>query len=156
MIYTRSNREKDLMRRMLTMEIPFYCPMTVKEWRSPQGRKRQSFSPLFNNYVFSNATVEQRYSILTTNCVSSVAQVCNEKQLQDDLRNLEQLINSGAPVTLEEKLAVGQAVRVKSGPFKECRGIVIQRRAARRLLVSVNFLKQGVSVELEDFAVEPV
>jgi hypothetical protein len=35
-------------------------------------------------------------------------------------------------------------------------GTVLSRRGGTRLLVAVNFLQQGASVEIEDFLLEPL
>lgn len=155
-VYTRANREKDLMRRLLAMEIPFYCPIVEKTWRSPKGRLRRSWVPLFASYVFVRASGDQRYQAMTTNCISTVNAVPDGEQLRRELCDLERLINTGEPVTIEHKLKAGQRVRVRSGSFAGCEGIVTQRRGKHRLLVNVTFVQRSVSVALDDFSVEPL
>ena len=91
---------------------------------------------------------------MTTNCVVTLSPIADTEGLRRDLANLENLITAGQPVMLEEKLQPGQLVRIKSGAFTGCEGTVVERRGARRLLVAVNFLQQGASVELDDFTVE--
>lgn len=152
--YTKPNREKDLMRRLLAMKAPFYCPIIKKTSQSPSGRLRQSFIPLFSNYLFVQATDEQRYDAMTTNCIVTLAPIADSKGLTRDLQNLEHLITAGQPVSLEEKLQPGQLVRIRTGAFTGCEGTIVERRGARRLLVAVNFLQQGASVELDDFTLE--
>jgi len=44
---------------------------------------------------------------------------------------------------------------VKAGPFAGLEGTVVVRRGETRLLVAVNFLQQGASVEIDDFVLEP-
>lgn len=51
-IYTMSRQEKQLMRRLLKTGTAFYSPIVEKKQRSPAGRLRTSFVPLFSNYVF--------------------------------------------------------------------------------------------------------
>ena len=152
--YTKPNREKDLIRRLLVMEIPFYCPIVKKTWRTKTARLRHSYLPLFTNYAFICAEEDHRYQAMTTNCVRILTPVGDSVGLKQDLTDLENLINTGRPVTLEEKLQVGHRVRVRSGHFAGCEGTIVERRGSRRLLVAINFLQQGASVELEDFAVE--
>jgi transcriptional antiterminator RfaH len=72
-----------------------------------------------------------------------------------DLRQLRQLIAVGAPLTVESRLGPGQQVRVRQGPFAGLEGTVLKRRGKSRLLVSINFLQQGASVEIEDFLLDP-
>ena len=155
--YTRPNREKDLMRRLASLSIPFYCPIIEKSWRAANRRRRISYLPLFPNYVFLNATEQQRYQSMTTNCISTFVPVGDPLQLQKDLKNLDLLITTGTPLTVEERLAPGQPVRVKSGPFAGCEGTIESRRGSqRRLIVAIKFIDQGVSVDLSDFDVEPI
>lgn len=156
LLYTRSRREKDLMRRLLVMEIPFYGPCAMKKSRSPAGRVRTSWMPLFSNYVFLLGSPEQITAARRTNCLSAVNTVGDKALLTSDLRRLCTLIASEAPVQLEEKLSVGQLVRIKGGPFEGCEGVVEQRRGTRHLVVNVEFVQQSVSVKLDDFLIETI
>ena len=153
-IYTLSRREKDLMRRLRTMEIPFYCPLISRKTKSPAGRVRKSFVPLFSGYVFAQGNQEQRLQILQTNCVSRTLEVDDGVQLIRDLSQIHQLIKADVPMSVESKIQPGQAVRVISGPFAGLEGVVLQRRGVEHLIVSVQFLQQGAAVAIEDFQVE--
>src|SRR5579872_7281409 len=111
-LYTRSRREKELMRRLLAMEIPFYGPVVEKRGRTPQGRIRKAYIPLFANYVFMYGDASQRYAALTTNCVSRDLPVDDGAQLAFDLRQLRQMLVSGISVLPEQTLELGARVRV--------------------------------------------
>jgi hypothetical protein len=154
-IYTLSRREKELMRRLLALEIPFYCPIIPQRQRSPSGRLRTSYLPMFSNYAFIYGDATQRYEALTTNCVARDFVVSDGIQLTRDLRQIHDLIEIGAPLTRESRLAAGTRVRVKTGPFRNYEGTIIRREGRTRLLVSVNFLQQGASVLLDDCEVDP-
>ncbi len=153
-LYTRSRREKELMRRLRAMEIPFYGPTVERRGRTPQGRIRKSFIPLFANYVFLFGDTSHRYAALTTNCVSRDLIVADGPQLAVDLRQLRQILLSGAPVTAESQLEPGVAVRVRSGPLAGQEGTVLRRRGETRLLVAVRFLQQGASVQIDECDLE--
>jgi transcriptional antiterminator RfaH len=155
-IYTLARREKDLMRRLRTLKVPFYCPLTERKTRTPRGRKRVSYVPLFPGYVFLCGREEQRYTALTTNCISKVLPVADPLPLVNDLRQIRQLIDSDAPLMPEARLQRGMRVRIRSGPLMGVEGVVVRRRGRDRLLVAVEFLQRGASVSLEDFEVEAV
>lgn len=155
-LYTLPRREKDLMRRLRRMAVPFYGPMIKRRNRSTGGRIRTSHVPLFPGYVFVHGVEEQRYQILTTNCVSRCLEVPDWEELVHDLRQIRQLIVSDAPLTPEALIESGMRVRIRSGPLMGLEGTVIRRRGAQRLLVVVHFLQQGASVELEDYQVERI
>ena len=154
LLYTRSRREKDLMRRLAAMQIPFYGPCAMKKSRSPAGRVRTSWMPLFSNYVFLLGGHEEILTAKKTNCVSQSTTVEEKALLTGDLQRLSQLIGTNAPVQVEEKLEAGAMVRIRSGPFKGCEGVVCERRGRSSLVVNVEFVQRSVLVELDDFSVE--
>ena len=51
-MYTMARREKKLMRQLIEEKIAFYAPVIERRYRSPNGRLRKSYEPLFANYVF--------------------------------------------------------------------------------------------------------
>src|SRR5262245_17214544 len=155
-LYTRSRCEKELMRRLRALEIPHYGPTMEKRGRTPQGRIRTAFVPLFANYVFFYGDPSQRYAALTTNCVSRDLPVFDGRQLAFDLRQLRQLLISGAPVLPESRLEPGARVRVSTGPLTGHEGTVLRRRGETRLLVAVRFLQQGASVQIDECDLEPL
>jgi transcription antitermination factor NusG len=152
--YTLARREKDLMRKLEAASVPFYGPMIRRRLRSPGGRTRDSFVPLFPGYVFSKADEEQRRAALATNTVARWIPVGDERMLVDDLRAIQRLIETDQPLTPESRLEAGQPVRVRSGALQGLEGTVIGRRGMERLLVAVRFLNQGASIELEDVDLE--
>lgn len=155
-IYTLSRREKDLVRKLASYQIPHYCPTIPKRYRSPNGRLRTSFIPLFANYVFMFGTSEDRYQAMTTNCISKCTLIEDVAQLLADLRVIESVVDSGVGLTPESKLLPGNRVRVRTGPFARYEGVVIRREGKTRLLLSLNFLEQGVSMELDEGLLEPI
>jgi len=155
-IYTLARREKDLMRRLAAKEVPFYGPVLTRRNKSPGGRMRTSFVPLFPSYVFVYGTNEQRYEAMTTNCVARYVEVVDGAGLTRDLRQFFQLIEAGAPLLPEDQLQPGMRVRVKSGRLSGIEGVVIRREGTSRLLVSVEFLQKGASLLLHDLEFEQI
>jgi len=154
-IYTKARQEKALARELFAVEIPFYLPLINKITVS-RGRKRTSFVPLFSGYIFLYTTEAERIRGMTTNRISRILTVNDPMQLIYDLKQLRRLIASDAPLSVERRLAPGDRVRVKQGALMGLEGTVMVRRGVTRLLVSVNFLQQGASVEVEDYLLEPL
>jgi transcriptional antiterminator RfaH len=73
-----------------------------------------------------------------------------------DLRQIRTLIEAGVPLTTEGRLQAGQRVRVKSGSLLGLEGVILSRRGEDRLLVAVQFLQQGVSIQINDYQLEPI
>ena len=143
--------------RMLRAEsVSHYAPQVAKRYRSPAGRVRTSYVPLFSNYVFLCGDEHSRYQAICTGCVQKASEVTDSLELVEDLRQIRDLINLGVPLTVESRLQPGQPVRIKSGSFAGYEGTVINRHQETRLLVTVRFMNQGVSVKLEDCQLEPI
>jgi len=153
-MYTLARREKELMRRLHAWQIPFYSPLVHQRSKSPAGRVRSSYVPLFAGYVFMQGSEPQRHQALTSNCISRCLPVPDGVQLVRDLRQIRQLIELDAPLTVEARIEAGRRVRVRSGSMTGLEGSVVKRRGKDWLVVAVEFLGQGVSVLLEDFQVE--
>ncbi|HEX3999261.1 MAG TPA: transcription termination/antitermination NusG family protein [Pirellulales bacterium] len=155
-LYTLPRREKELMRRLRTWEVPFYSPIIETRRQSPQGRIRKSYVPLFGSYVFLCGGEEQRYRALTTNCVSRCLTVPDSDLLIADLRQIRRLIQADVPLTPESRIQAGTPVRVRSGSLMGVEGVVVRRQNKARLLVAVRFLQKGASLLLDDFQVEAI
>ena len=150
-MYTYARHEKKLMRKLLHHGIPFYGPTIERRFRSPNGRLRTSYEPLFKNYVFICADERQRLLALQSNCVTSDIGITDVDQLVCDLKQIRELVASGAPLSQEARLVPGDLVRVKTGIFAGLEGTVIRREHDEvRLLVGIRFMGQGVSVLLDD------
>ena len=154
-IHTKPRQEKSLARVATAQQVPFYLPLVHKQSRV-RGKLVDSYSPLFPGYLFALVNEGQRIQLLKTNIVVHILEADDEERLVCELRNLESLIASDAPVTIERKLEPGRWVRVKSGPMENTEGVVVSRRGKTRLVVAVTLLQQGVSVEIDDFQIEPV
>ena len=155
-IYTMSRREKDLMRRLTAMKIPFYGPVIPKRYRSPKGRMRTSYVPMFPNYIFMFGSESERYQAMTSNCISRYDEVTDGQQLVADLRQIRAVVLAGIPLTPESRLEAGNQVRVRSGPFAGYEGLVVRREGKTRFLLSIRFLEQGVSMAMDEGLLEPL
>jgi len=152
--YTLSRREKDLMRKLEAVGIPFYAPLIKRRLHSAGGRTRVSHVPLFPGYVFSLVDDDQRRAALATNTIARWLPITDDAALVADLLSIKQLIETEQPLTPEARIEPGQLVRVRSGAMRGLEGTVVKRRGGQRLVVAVRFLNQGASVELEDVDLE--
>jgi transcriptional antiterminator RfaH len=156
MLYTKSRQEKQLMRHLRKLDLAHYAPQIAQRRRSPAGRIRTSYVPLFSNYVFLFGDDEARYQAICTGCVQKATPVTDTDQFVADLIQVRDLISLDVPLTVEGRLQPGERVRVKSGAFAGYDGIILRREQETRLLVSVRFMEQGVSVKLDDCQLEQV
>lgn len=153
-IYTLARREKVFFRRLREMGIRHYCPLVPHRVKLGDGRIRTSWNPLFAGYVFLQGDDSERQKALTTNCVSRCLVVRDHEQLVTDLRRIRQAIESGLPITPQDKLEPGKPVRIRSGPLTGLEGVIVNRRGKHHLIVMVSFIQKGASVELDVVDVE--
>jgi transcriptional antiterminator RfaH len=112
-------------------------------------------NPLFPGYVFLHADHHRRVAAMTTNRIVRCLEVADQDRLWEDLCQVNQLITSGMPITPEARITAGTTVEVVRGPLAGLRGTVIRSTSGKRFVVQVDFIQQGASVVIDDFALVP-
>jgi transcription antitermination factor NusG len=153
-LHTRPRAEKTLARRLLDRDVPFFLPLCQRQWRN-QGRLFRSYLPLFPGYVFLHGDDQRRLAALETNLVAQVLPAEDQRQLHADLRRVHRLITAGAPITPEDRLEPGDPVEIVKGPFAGLEGMVLRRGKQLRFVVEVHLLRRAVSVEVENWMIQP-
>jgi hypothetical protein len=153
--YTKSRQEKALASYLRARQIPHYLPLHSTRHIS-RGRQLTSIVPVFSNYLFLFGDQAERITALESNRAARTIEVSPSRQdeLWSDLSRLERLIQSNVPLTIESRIQAGEKVRIKTGRLAGLEGVVVSRRGGPRLLVAVNYLQQGASIEIEDYALE--
>ena len=153
---TRPQFEKSLARCLCRDGLSFFLPL-YKRSRRIQRRLVRSYLPLFPGYVFLRATDEGLQKAFETNFVVRVLRVEDQAQLSDDLLRIYDLIQSGAPLAAEERLRTGMLAEIVSGPLAGHRGTVIRRAGSKtlKLVIKIDFLQQGASVEVDSSMIRP-
>ncbi len=154
-VYTKSRQEKALARHLVAHEVPFYLPLIPKD-NIIRAKRVRSHIPLFSGYIFLFANESERVTTLTTNRVSSILPVLDQDRLRMDLSNVQLLIERDAPLSVERRLDAGDRVRIRTGSLAGLEGSVVKRHGRTRLLVAVTYLQQGVSIEIDDCALEQI
>ena len=107
LVYTLARREKELMRRLQVLGIGHYGPLLRRRNRSPAGRIRESYVPLFPSYVFLRGDDVARQKALATKCVSRTLPVPDGARLVHDLQQIWRLLASDMPLEPESRLEPG-------------------------------------------------
>ena len=113
-MYTMARQEKELVRQLRRKEIAHYCPMAPQRKRSPSGRIRTSYVPLFTGYVFVCGTNVDRYEAVATGCISRCLEVKAAEELQTDLRRIYQMTQLGSDVQPKPKPLIGRPAMIKT------------------------------------------
>jgi transcriptional antiterminator RfaH len=149
-LHTKPRQEKSLARQLLQARVPFYLPL-IEHRSLIRGRVMLSHVPLFAGYLFLLGQRDERVAALATNRVVHTLEVADQKTLWDDLTQVHRLINTGAPITPEERLEPGAPVEISRGPLAGLKGRIIRAASGRRFVVQVNFIQRGASVLIDDF-----
>lgn len=150
-LYTRARMEKAVARQLRAQEFSFYLPVYENTWKA-NGRKRTSYLPLFPGYVFLHGDEQARVAALETNLLCTVFPVNDQERFFDDLCRVERVLGGAAPVAPETEVPAGAIVEITAGTFKGLTGKVVRRGEQTRLVVEIEFLRRGVSIEVEDWA----
>jgi transcription antitermination factor NusG len=149
-LHTRPRQEKSLARDLRALAIPSYLPQLQRRTPS-RGRVLTSYAPLFPGYLFLLTEAEGRIAALATRRVARALEVTDQEAMWRDLRQVNQLLTSGAPVTPEDRLEPGAIVEIRTGPLAGLRGKILKSASGRRFVVAVDFIQRGASVLLDDF-----
>jgi transcriptional antiterminator RfaH len=154
-LHTRPRTEKALARALLGHHVPFFLPVYERTWRSG-GRLQTSHLPLFPGYVFLRADPDGRTRALSTNYIANCLPVVDQARLRSELEQVHRLMTSEAPIGPEAHLVPGSPIRIIRGPLTGLEGKVIRKGKRIALVVEVQMLRRGVSVEIESWMVEPL
>ncbi len=154
-LHTKPRQEKSLARRLHSKGIAFYLPV-VHRRLALRGRVLSSHVPLFPGYLFLLGDGEARLHALGTGCVVRPLEVADQQGLWGDLRQIQRLIATGAPVTPEERLAPGMTVEITRGSLAGLRGKIVRAASGNRFVVEVHFIQRGASALLDDFTLAQI
>jgi transcription antitermination factor NusG len=153
-LHARPRTEKALARSLHGHGVPYFLPLYERAWRAG-GRLQKSHLPLFPGYVFLRADADGRTAALATNYVANCLPVADQARLRAELEQVYRLMTADVPIGPEAKLVPGTPVVIARGPLAGLSGTVIRRGKKYALVVEVQMLRQGVSVEIDSWMVEP-
>src|SRR5262249_20351359 len=129
--------------------IAFYLPSLARRVRV-RNQVVHSHVPLFAGYVFLLANDEERIAALATRRVAMAITVHDQSKLWTDLRQIHRLIDSGMPISPEDRLTPGTPVQICEGPLAGLRGVIVRSVSGSRFVVTVDFIQRGAAVTLDN------
>jgi hypothetical protein len=154
-LHTRPRAEKCVARAAHRERIPFFLPVYHRRWQN-RGRKFSAYLPLFPGCVFLHGDDAARQRLLETNSVANSLPVADQGRLHEDLARVYRLMGAGMPLTPEERLQPGPRVVITDGPLQGFEGRVTRYGAQLKLYVEVEFIRRGVSAEVDRRTVRPL
>jgi transcription antitermination factor NusG len=156
-LYTRHQCEKVVCRALLDKGFDAFLPQyrAIHRWKD---RRKELLLPLLPNYVFIRGGLDRMLNILTTPGVHAlVARAGGPADIpQEEIDAVRRLVDSSLRIEPHPFLDCGDWVRIKSGPLEGIQGILVRKRSAFRLVLSVEMLAQSASAEADISLVERV
>lgn len=148
-LHTRPRMEKSFARFLRSASLSYYLPQheQVKKY---QRRTVQSYLPLFPGYVFGRGGQEAALRCQQRREVVKLLPVRDQELFESQILGIHRLLDSGAPVTREERLEPGMPARIVNGPMAGLQGHVLKNhRGGLRFVLEVQFIQQAASVEVD-------
>jgi transcription antitermination factor NusG len=154
-LYTRHQHEKVVARNLACKGFETFLPLyaAARNWKD---RTKLLNLPLFPCYVFLRGDVGRRLDILGTPGIHAFISCAGQPAAipAAEIEGIRQALASGAGIQPHPFLKCGDWVRVQCGPLAGTQGILVRKKSAYRLVLSIEMLGKAVAVELDAVLVE--
>lgn len=153
-VHTMSRHEKSaaehLGHRGLQVFLPLYP--SVRQWKD---RRVVVDMPLFPGYLFLKFDVRERLKVLTAPGVARiVGQGGVPVAIPED--QIERLRHAIYEIRAEPHpfLSIGDRVRITAGPLQGLTGVLIRKKNAIVVVVSIDLIARSIAIEIDPACVE--
>jgi transcription antitermination factor NusG len=156
-LYTRHQHERVVADVLSAKGFEVYLPLyeSMRRWKD---RNKLISLPLFPCYVFLRGGIERRSQVVTTPGVHMI--LYNGDRVatipECEIEAIHRTLDGDFKVEPHPFLKCGERVRVIRGSLNGVEGILIRKKSAYRLVLSVEMLAQSVAVEIDAADVERV
>jgi transcription antitermination factor NusG len=149
-LWTRSRHEQVVREQLERKQVDVFLP-TIRKWSRWKDRKKQIDWPLFPGYCFARFDAHDSLPILKCTGVVSIVSFEGEPAAipEYELDGIRRLIDTDLAFDPVPLIKEGQMVEVVHGPLKGVVGRLVQKKEKARLVLSVDLIGQGVSVEID-------
>jgi transcription termination/antitermination protein NusG len=149
-VRTRSRHEASVQRQLQASGIEAFLP-TVSRWSRWKDRRKLVEWPLFPGYCFARIAPQASSALRKCAGVVSVISVDGRPVSIPDheIDSLRTLVNTELKYDPCPLLHEGDLVEIGWGPLKGVTGRLVRKGTRARLVLSVNLIGQGVSVEVD-------
>ena len=155
-LWTRSRHEQVVREQLERKRVEVFLP-TIRKWSRWKDRKKQIDWPLFPGYCFARFEPHDTLPILKCAGVVSIVSFEGEPAPvpEHELDGIRRLIETDLAFDPVPLIKEGAMVEVVHGPLKGVVGRLVQKKEKARLVLSVDLIGQGVSVEIDAADVRP-
>ena len=150
-IYVRSKHEKNVHSALLNKGIESSLPLktVIRQW---SDRKKKVQLPMFRGYVFVKINLDiDKLNVLQTPGIVKFIHFKNQIPAipEEQIFWLDTLLSSKSEINYETQYLTGNEVEVIAGPFKGLKGKVIKQKSVFRVVLWIDIIMQGVSIEID-------
>ena len=150
-IYVRSKHEKNVHSALLNKGIESSLPLktVIRQW---SDRKKKVQLPMFRGYLFVKINLDKdKFNVLQTPGVVKFIHFNNQIPVipKEQIFWLDALLSSESEINYETQYLPGNEAEVIAGPFKGLKGKVIKQKSVFRVLLWIDIIMQGISVEID-------
>jgi transcription antitermination factor NusG len=159
-VHVRSRHEFKVLGRLTKAGIDAFLPVVerLNKWKD---RKKLVNFPLFPGYLFVHIhkIYDTMLAILKTpGVVRFIGIIPGEPEPvpEEQIISLKRIIESKESIDPYPYLKEGQRVRIRKGPLTGVEGILVEKAGQHSLVLSVDILRQAVSIKIDASDVESI
>ena len=150
-IYVRSKNEKNVHSALLNKGIESSLPLktVIRQW---SDRKKKLQLPMFRGYVFVKINLNiDKLNVLQTPGIVKFIHFKNQIPVipEEQIFWLNTILTSESEINYETQYLTGNEVEVIAGPFKGLKGKVVKQKTVLRVILWIDIIMQGISVEMD-------
>ena len=149
-VWTKSRHEATAHAQLTSRGVEAFLP-TVPKWSRWKDRRKRIDWPLFQGYCFARVRPEDARLVQTCASVAGLVSFNGRAAAIPDseIEGIRALVSSDLQYDPCPFLPEGSRVEVVSGPLQGVTGRLVRKGAHARLVLSVDLIGQGVSVEVD-------
>jgi transcription antitermination factor NusG len=155
-VWTRSRHEQVVRDQLERKHIIAFLP-TITRWSRWKDRKKKIDWPLFPGYCFARFNPDEALAILKCTGVVNIVSFDGKPAAipEHEIDSIRRLVESDLQYDPCPLIREGMMVEVTHGALKGVVGRLVRKGAHARLILSVELIGQGVSVEVDAADVKP-
>ena len=158
-VWTRSRQEKASAGMLEGLGIEHYLPLN-SELRQWSDRKQLVESPLFSGYLFVRTSLSYKSKLRVLKVPGIVAFVGNQSGAlpipDQQIEDVRTVLTARVECSVQASLHEGDRVRVVRGALAGVEGTLLRTNSTSRLFISVELIRQSLSVNVRREDVEPI
>jgi transcription antitermination factor NusG len=155
-VWTKSRHESRVYDQLQQRDLDAFLP-TVARWSRWKDRKKKIDWPLFPGYCFVHINPAEALPVLKCSGVVSLVSCDGRPAVIPDqeIQGIRTLLSTDLSFDPCPLIKIGQMVEVTAGPLRGVVGHLIRKGTHARLVLSVDLIGQGVSVQVDACDVKP-